>query len=96
MPDIALQVLEALKLYLNIQNLIFVVGVDREVVSNLVIEHYKELGLVHGTDEQKSKPDNEQLKKEEDKARQYLSKMFQVEVELEPTEQQISDFFKKH
>jgi len=46
MPDVALQVLEALKLYLNIDNLIFVVGVDREVIDALVIEYYRKLGLV--------------------------------------------------
>ena len=44
-PQIALQVLEALKLYLNIKNLIFVVGVDNTVVNELVIKHYDELGV---------------------------------------------------
>jgi hypothetical protein len=45
MPEIALQVLEALKLYLNIKKLIFVVGVDRDVIEQLVKKHYIELGL---------------------------------------------------
>ena len=45
MPEIALQVLEAFKLYLNIKKLIFVVGVDRDVIEQLVKKHYKELGL---------------------------------------------------
>ncbi|MDP7097515.1 MAG: P-loop NTPase fold protein [Rhodospirillales bacterium] len=45
MPRIALQVLEALKLYLDIPNLIFVVGVDREVVDGLVIDHYDKMGI---------------------------------------------------
>ena len=93
MPDIGLQVLEALKLYLNIPKLVFVLGVDKEVVGNLVVEHYKKLGLVHGTDGQESQPDKEQRNKEEEKARQYLSKIFQVEIELEPGEKQIADFF---
>jgi hypothetical protein len=74
MPEIALQVLEALKLYLNIEKLVFVVGVDRHVIDNLVKEHYKKLGLA------------------DDKSGDYLAKMFQVEVEVEPSEQQISDF----
>jgi hypothetical protein len=74
MPEIALQVLEALKLYLNIEKLIFIVGVDRKVVDKLVKEHYKRLGL------------------DEDKSKNYLAKMFQVEVQVEPSEQQISDF----
>jgi len=74
MPEIALQVLEALKLYLNIEKLFFVVGVDRKVVDKLVKEHYKKLGL------------------DEEKSGNYLAKMFQVEVQVEPSEQQISDF----
>ncbi|MFB0552194.1 MAG: P-loop NTPase fold protein [Phycisphaerae bacterium] len=74
MPEIALQVLEALKLYLNIEKLFFVVGVDRKVVDKLVKEHYKRLGL------------------DEEKSGNYLAKMFQVEVQVEPSEQQISDF----
>jgi hypothetical protein len=74
MPEIALQVLEALKLYLNIEKLIFVVGVDRTVVDKLVKEHYKKLGL------------------DEKKSGNYLAKMFQVEVQVEPSEQQISHF----
>ena len=74
MPEIALQVLEALKLYLNIEKLFFVVGVDKNVIDKLVKEHYKQLGL------------------DEDKSKNYLAKMFQVEVQVEPSEQQISDF----
>ena len=46
LPEVALQVLEALKLYLNIDKLIFVVGVDKEVVDRLTVEHYRKLGLV--------------------------------------------------
>lgn len=45
MPDVALQVLEALKLYLNIPGLIFVLGLDKTVVEQLVTKHYKELGV---------------------------------------------------
>ena len=77
MPDIALQVLEALKLYLNIPNLIFILGVHKKVIDKLVKEHYKNLGLT------------------KDESKDYLAKMFQIEVELEPTEHQISDFFEK-
>jgi hypothetical protein len=74
MPEIGLQILEALKLYLNIEKLIFVVGVDKKVVDRLVKEHYKKLGL------------------EEAKSENYLAKMFQVEVQAEPSEQQIGEF----
>ncbi len=45
MPEIALQVLEALKLYLNIKKLIFVVGLDKDVIEKLVKDHYEKLGL---------------------------------------------------
>ena len=74
MPEIGLQILEALKLYLNIEKLIFVVGVDKKVVDRLVKEHYKKLGL------------------EDAKSENYLAKMFQVEVQAEPSEQQIGEF----
>ncbi len=92
LPDIALQVLEALKLYLNIPKLIFVVGVDKAVIETLVVEHYRKLGLVKCREPQDTKEDDEQRRRDEQKARQYLSKMFQVEVELAPTEQQVRDF----
>jgi formylglycine-generating enzyme required for sulfatase activity len=45
LPEVALEVLEALKLYLNIDKLLFVVGIDRTVVNQLVQKHYEELGL---------------------------------------------------
>ncbi len=77
LPEVALQVLEALKLYLNIPNLIFIVGVDRGVVDHLVREHYKKFGL------------------DESKSRNYLAKMFQVEVHVGPSEKQIKQFLKK-
>jgi hypothetical protein len=74
MPDIALQVLEALKLYLAIERLVFVVGVDKGVISELVTRYYTNQGL------------------DVEKSRAYLDKMFQVEVHLSSTDQQIEDF----
>lgn len=74
LPEVALQVLEALKLYLNMENLVFVVGVDRSVVNQLVAGHYKKLEL------------------EEEKSRDYLAKMFQVEVTVAPSEGEIGEF----
>ncbi|MDI9432527.1 MAG: P-loop NTPase fold protein [Planctomycetota bacterium] len=93
MPDIALQVLEALKLYLNIPKLIFVVGVDRTVIEKLVVEHYTKLGLVRRRTEKDTDSDHKQRRDDEAKARQYLAKMFQVEVELAPSQQQVEAFF---
>ncbi|MBL4691992.1 MAG: hypothetical protein JKY92_01520, partial [Magnetovibrio sp.] len=45
LADIALQVLEALKLYLDIEGLAFVVGVDPDVINDQVGKRYKDLGL---------------------------------------------------
>ncbi|MDD9926871.1 MAG: P-loop NTPase fold protein [Rhodospirillaceae bacterium] len=45
LPEVALQVLEALKLYLNIEGVAFVLGIDRTVIDQLVSKHYKELGV---------------------------------------------------
>lgn len=92
MPEIGLQVLEALKLYLNIEKLIFVVGVDKIVIETLVVEHYKKLGLVKAKDKGESEDEEKQRRRQEDKAKQYLSKMFQVDVELAPSQGQIRDY----
>ena len=74
LPDVTLEVLEALKLYLNIDKLIFVVGIDRTVVDQLVREYYRKHGL------------------EMKKGAQYLAKMFQAEVPVEPSERQTSAY----
>jgi hypothetical protein len=103
MPEIALMVLESMKLYLNISDLVFVLGVDKDVVERLVVEHYKKLGLVRSEEKDKQKPETEEEKAEaklnrarhqqdEQKAKLYLSKMFQVEIELSPKEEQIREF----
>jgi hypothetical protein len=95
LPDVALQVLEALKLYLNIDKLIFVVGVDKEVVDRLIVEHYRKLGLVCERPKEDNKdktgtPSSDlQRKRDEEKAKSYLAKMFQVDVHLLPSEDQI-------
>jgi len=90
MPDIALQVLEAVKLYLNVENLVFVVGVDKEVIDKIVARRYEEM------------VGKEQMEKKEaggatfaDKARQYLDKMFQIEVPIAPDYSQIERFLDK-
>ncbi|WP_135080002.1 P-loop NTPase fold protein [Terasakiella sp. SH-1] len=45
LPDVALQVLEALKLYLNIPGLVFVLGLDESVVKQQIKKYYKDLGV---------------------------------------------------
>jgi hypothetical protein len=41
LPAVTLEVLEALKLYLNIPSLIFVAGLDRDVVDGIIRAHYE-------------------------------------------------------
>jgi len=74
LPEVTLEVLEALKLYLDIPRLIFVVGVDDEVVRAVVQKQYEAQGV------------------DAEKSRKYLEKMFQVEVRLAPTEQDIEGY----
>ncbi len=45
MPGVALQVLEALKLYLNIDRLVFVVGIDRDVVNKRIVKLHDDEGV---------------------------------------------------
>ena len=78
MPQVALRVLEALKLYLNIPKLIFVVGVDKNVINPLVKKHYADIGLTE------YKSDN------------YLAKMFQTEVSVGPSEDQVVNYLDYH
>lgn len=78
MPQVALGVLEALKLYLNIKQLIFVVGVDKNVIDPLVKKHYADLGL------------------DEYKSGNYLAKMFQTEVTVGPSEDQVVEYLDYH
>lgn len=84
LPGIALQVLEAIKLYLNVPNLVIVVGVDRQVIDAVVRKHYKDCLGDEVADEMGAK------------ARQYLDKMFQVEVPISPRESQVKAYIRKH
>lgn len=87
MPDIALQVLEALKLYLNIENLVFVVGVDKAVIESIVLERYEKMV---GKDRFSAKlSDGDPF---DQKAKKYLDKMFQIEVNVQPRDHQVQDF----
>jgi Leucine-rich repeat (LRR) protein len=74
LPEVTLEVLEAIKLYLNIQPLAFVVGVDRTVVDSLVAKHYDDNGL------------------DRRKSQQFLDKIFQVEIQIPPSEAQMQGF----
>lgn len=84
MPAIALQVLEALKLYLNVRNLVFIVGVDRVVIDRIVQKSYTDLVGKQAMDDGFS-----------EKAARYLDKMFPVEINIEPTDEEVRAFFAK-
>lgn len=77
MPDVALEVLEALKLYLNIPGLLFVAGLDRGVIDQIVTKHYEKSG-VH-----------------ERVALRYLDKLFQVEIDVAPSQTKVSAYLDK-
>ena len=76
LPAVTLEVLEALKLYLNLEPIMFVVGLDREVVDAVVTEHYKKAGLGP------------------EKARLYLNKLFQVEIQVPASDAQVGAYSK--
>ena len=80
LPKIALQVLEAIKLYLNIPNLVVIVGVDRQVIDAVVMKHYENSLGGKVADEIGTK------------ARQYLDKMFQVEAPIAPNNLQVKEY----
>jgi predicted KAP-like P-loop ATPase len=80
-PDVAFEVLEALKLYLNIKDLVFVIGLDREVIDKVVENHYEKIGF--------------KTEAEKEKCKKYLDKMFQVEVKVGPSVQQINEYTDK-
>ncbi len=84
LPQVVLEVLEAIKLYLSIEPLMFVVGLDRSVVDSVVTKHYVDNGLV-------SKAEYEEGRIPE-KCRQYLNKIFQVEIQIPPSEKQMEEF----
>lgn len=77
-PDVAFEVLEALKLYLNIKDLIFIIGLDREVIDKIVENHYEKIGFT--------------TEAERKKCKKYLDKMFQVEVKVGPSLKQIREY----
>jgi len=89
MPEIALQVLEALKLYLNVPGLVFVMGLDPDVIHQVVYKHYEKFhSQLQNENQSKDNPTAPQLKPED-----YLAKMFQIEVQLTRSHTQIEKYF---
>lgn len=83
LPEVAIQILEAIKLFFDQSKVVFVLGVDRDVVDRMMVRHYHEALKPNGPEETAHVAR---------KARQYLDKMFQVEVQIPPTDAQVGEF----
>lgn len=77
-PEKAVELLEAIKLFLDLEGYLFILGVDRKVVEEGILHHYK----YRGKDEGDKKPRT----KEYELAAKYLEKMIQMPLELPPVE----------
>ncbi|MEZ6176813.1 MAG: P-loop NTPase fold protein [Candidatus Scalinduaceae bacterium] len=77
LPDKAVELLEAIKLFLNIEGYLFVIGVDREVVKKGISYRYR-----HFEYNNEEKKDNFIISPED-----YLDKMIQLPLELPVIEQ---------
>lgn len=83
LPEVAIQVLEAIKLFFDQAQVIFILGADRDIVDRMMVQHYFEA----------LKPSSPQEAAHvARKARQYLDKMFQIEVQVPPTDEQVAAF----
>ncbi|MEM7454691.1 MAG: leucine-rich repeat domain-containing protein [Planctomycetota bacterium] len=92
LPEVTLEVLEALKLYLNIPQLIFVVGLDRAVVDAVVRNHY---AAFEPKAEKKDSGEGIDWERERvliQKSEKYLDKMFQVEIDITPSVERAREF----
>lgn len=83
LPEVAIQVLEAMKLFFDQAQVIFILGVDRDVIDRMMVRHYLDALKPTSIQEQAHVAR---------KARQYLDKMFQIEVQVPPTDMQIQEF----
>ena len=76
MPEKAVELLESIKLFLDIEGYLFVLGVDKKVVKKGIACHYKHFEQQGGTG------DEETIISSED----YLEKMIQLPIDLPPIE----------
>jgi len=95
LPEVALEVLEGIKLYLGFEQLIFVVGVDKTMIEYLVQAHYDEVLKLESSKAVDTALVDDHQGDERRSGRDYLAKMFQVEVILEPTQQEIRGFLEE-
>lgn len=78
MPEKAIEVLEAIKLFLDATNCIFVLGLDQEVIARGIEVKYKELG---------AKQDDDSQQKFTIEGARYLEKIIQLPFQIPPVEQ---------
>lgn len=79
LPEKAIEVLEAIKLFLDVENCVFVLGLDQEVIARGIEMKYKEFGA-------KQDGDSAQQKFTIEGAR-YLEKIIQLPFQIPPVEQ---------
>ena len=78
LPEKAIEVLEAIKLFLDVENCIFVIGLDRSVIERGIEVKYRELG---------EKKDRENQKQFTIEGMRYLEKIIQLPFQIPPIEQ---------
>ncbi len=87
MPEKALQVLEAIKLFLEVEGCVFVLGMDAEVIRRGIEAHYVEFFRQQGTEGTR-----EELPISGDV---YLQKLIQLPFHLPPLGQRVDDYLQK-
>lgn len=77
LPEKAIEVLEAIKLFLDVENCVFVLGLDQEAISRGIEMKYKEFGEAQ---------DGESQKKFTIEGVRYLEKIIQLPFQIPPVE----------
>lgn len=85
LPEKAIEVLEAIKLFLDVENCVFVLGLDQEVISRGIEMKYKEFGAKQDGDSSQQKFTIEGVR--------YLEKIIQLPFQIPPVEQTDMDDF---
>lgn len=78
LPEKAIEVLEAIKLFLDAENCVFVLGLDQEVIARGIEMKYKELG---------AKQDSDNQQRFTIEGVRYLEKIIQLPFQIPPVEQ---------
>lgn len=78
MPEKAIEVLEAIKLFMDVENCIFALGVDQEVIARGIELKYKEFNYIQKDEQQRTNFSIEGLS--------YLEKIIQLPFQIPPVE----------